>query len=185
MKHKNVREWDPKPYIKFVSDSRSEEAAINCGEKRGEMIRKSLYKSMFGTYLEMKHNKVDDLDIYLWLRLWYENIDEFDRYSNIDLQTDSNDYLGAKAYAKAIRNDFESVKKHLESARRKATESNRKSELKKAVDNAELFIAVKPDFYSVERHGKWLGKSEFDSMMNYCKEIVAQYAAVSTTLNAA
>lgn len=65
------------------------------------------------------------------------------------------------------------------------SESNAERQLKNAVNNAWLFVQVKPGIYNVERHGEYLSETEFNSMLNRCKAIVAKYAAVSTLQTAA
>lgn len=178
---KSRNDWNPEPYIDFVANSRSELTTQN----RRRMVYKTVRKSMFGCYWEMHRNSVSDIDVYMWLRLWFENVDEFDRISNANLAVNESDFRGPKAYAKSLRDEIKSIKNHIESAARKETENNRNRELKKAHDEAVLFMNVSKDFYRVERHGEFLSQSEYNSMVQFCKEIVAKYAAVSTLYSAA
>lgn len=181
-----TQEIDFEKYIGNVALKRARIAFRNGGQKRADRVYNSVYNSMVGSLNDMLDNNVDDYDAYLWLRLWYENIDEFDRpvsYSNLAVK--ESDFRGPKAYANYLRNEIKSIKKHIESARRKETESNRKSELNKALNEARDFLSVSPGIYDVNRHGEWLSEKEFNSLVQFCKEIVARYAAVSTTQIAA
>lgn len=174
-------DWNPEPYIDFVANSRAEMTTQN----RRRMVYKTVRKSMFGCYWEMHRNSVSDIDVYMWLRLWFENVDEFHRINNEDLRCDSVVKCGSKLFAHSIIDDFKSIQNHIESAWRKDTKNNRKRMLKNALNEAEIFIAVKPDFYDEGRHGEYLSKSEFDSMLVRCKEIIAKYAVVSALETAA
>ena len=55
------------------------------------------------------------------------------------------------------------------------SEKNKGIIVKSMVDMCYTFVAVEPDFYDEERHGKYLPKSEFNSMVNKCNEIISQF----------
>lgn len=94
--------------------------------------------------------------------------------------------FGPECWAKYTVDEYENIlKKVSDSLHGNKSESNAKRQLKTAVDKAWLFVRVKPGIYDVEKHGEWISESEFNSMLNKCKEIVAKYAAVSTTQKAA
>lgn len=185
MKTKFTHTFNAEKYIESVAYSKADSAYKRSGQKRADFV--------YDFYMRKGLNLWSDLcaempwfEAEKWLRLWFGNEDTFDRPNPTtnDVAKDRA-FVGPKAYANSLKDSINSIKNHIEKASRKASESNRNSELKKALNEAELFLSVSPDFYRVERHGKWLSETEYNSMLEYCKEIVAEFAAVSTLETAA
>lgn len=90
---------------------------------------------------------------------------------------------GPECWAKNAINDFENIRgKVRDSLHGDKSETNRKKQLEKAVRSAASFVAIKPCFYDVKRHGKWISETMFEYMVNYCRETVRRYAAVSAAV---
>lgn len=181
----NFHTFNARNYIENVAYKRADSAYRRSGQKRADFV--------YDFYMRKGLNLWADLcaempwyEAEKWLRLWFGNEDTFDRPDPSPSQVAKDrDFVGPKAYTNSLKDKINSIKNHIEKASRKETENNRKSELKKALNEADLFMSVSPTFYRVKRHGEWLSESEFNSMMQYCKEIVARYAAVSAISYAA
>lgn len=79
-------------------------------------------------------------------------------------------------WANSVKDDFKTILKKLNDfTKGTKSEKNKGSVLKSMVDMCNIFVTVKPGFYSEERHGKYLPKSEFNSMLQKCGEIVSQF----------
>lgn len=181
----NFHTFNAKNYIENVAYKRADSAYRRSGQKRADFV----YDFNMRKGLNLWADLCAEMPWYeaeKWLRLWFGNEDTFDRPDPSSNQVAKDrEFVGPKAYTNSLKDKINSIKNHIEKASRKETESNRNSELKKALNEADLFMSVSPTFYRVERHGRWLSETEFNSMMQYCKEIVARYTAVSAISYAA
>lgn len=122
-------------------------------------------------------------DAMVWLRKYFEETEVKPR---LNVAHKSVMVPGPECWAKYTIDEYKSILKKVDdSVNGNKSESKRETQLKTAVNNARIFLSVKPDIYDKDRHGKWISESEFNSMLEKMKEIVARYAAVSTTQIAA
>ena len=164
-------------YIECVAYSKADSAYRRSGQKRADFVYNFYMRKGFKLWSDLCA-EMPWYEAEKWLRLWFGNEDTFSRPNSCHKRVANMDsYIGPKAYAKSLEDKIESIKNHVLKAPGKGTETNRKSELKKAVDEAELFLSVSPTIYSAKRHGEWLSETDFCSMMQFCKETVARYAA--------
>lgn len=178
--------FDAEKYIESVAYSRANRAYKRAGQSRADYVYETQKNIGMRLWFDLRH----DLPWYeaeIWLRKQFGNeYEETAEKSVVKSGSDNGLKPGAECWAKYTIDEYKSIlKKVADSVSGNKSENNAKRQLKTAVNNAELFVRVKPDFYDVKRHGEWISESEFNSMLETCKEIVAKYAAVSTLESAA
>lgn len=118
-----------------------------------------------------------------WLRKYFE---ETPAKPRLNVAHKSVIVPGAECWAKYTVDEYNSILKKVDdSLSGNKSESKRKMQLKTAVNNAWIFVKVKPDIYDVNRHGEWISESKFSSMLKTMKEIISKYEVVPTTQIAA
>lgn len=174
--------FDAQSYIESIAYSRANKAFKRSGQTRADYVYKTYTKSGLKLWADLTA-KMPWYEAEKWLRLWFGNEDTFDRpIQGVKKVSDSGLKPGPECWAKYTLSEYKSILKKVDdSLNGNKSESKREMQLKTAVNNAMVFISVKPDIYDVKRHGKWISESEFNSMLETLKEIVAQYAAVSST----
>lgn len=186
MKTKFTHTFNAQSYIESVAYSKANKAYQRSGQKRAD----SVYKTYMGSGLKLwayLTSKMPWYEAEKWLRLKFGNEDTFDRPIQAEKRVPNSGLKpGAECWAKSVIDDYKSiVKKIADFEHGTKSESNRQRILKNALNEAQIFLSVKPDIYDVGKHGKWISESEFNSMLEKMKETVAQYAAVPTTQIAA
>lgn len=182
MTYNSHHRFDAQSYIERMAYSKAEKTYINRGQIEADKV--------YGKYIKIGQRLWSDLcrslpwyEAEKWLRLQLGNEDTFDRpIQEVKKVSDSELKPGPGCWAKSVIDDYKSiVKKVADFEHGTKSESNRQRILKNALNEAQIFLSVKPDIYDENRHGKWISESEFNSMLRTLKEIVAQYAAVSTS----
>lgn len=178
--------FDAEKYIESVAYSRANRAYKRAGQSRADYVYETQKNIGMRLWFDLRH----DLPWYeaeIWLRKQFGNErGETAEKSAAKPIVKSELRPGPEMYAKSVIDDYKNiVKKVADYEHGNKSENNRKRILKNALNEAQLFLSVEPDFYRAERHGKWLSQSEFNSMLQSCKEIIAKYAVVSTLETAA
>ena len=168
--------FDVKRYIENVAYNKANRAYKRHGQKRADLV--------YNTYMRIGWNLWDDLTHDL---PWYEaEIWMRKQFGNEDLNKSSETScisvakpilkLGPQMWANSVKEDYKVILKKLNDfLHGTKIEKNKGIIVKSMVDMCHTFVAVEPGFYSEERHGKYLPKSEFNSMVEQCKNIISQF----------
>lgn len=168
--------FNVKRYIENVAYNKSNKAYKRHGQKRADFV--------YQTYMEIGWRLWDDLTHDL---PWYEA--EFwmrKRFGNEDLNEPSETSCvpvskpclkpGPQMWVNSVKDDYKNILKKLNDfLHGLKSEKNKGIIVKSMMDMCYTFVAVEPDFYDEKRHGKYLPKLEFDSMMKKCNEIITQF----------
>lgn len=173
-------------YVESVAYFKANKAFRSGGQSRADYI----YNMMMNNGMTLWHDLTARMSWYeaeKWLRLEFGFEDTFDRPKPSANRVAKQDFKpGAECWADYTINEYKDILKKLsDSLHGNKSGSNAERQLKNAVNNAWLFVQVKPGIYNVERHGKWISESEFSSMLESCKEIISKYEVVSTIQTAA
>lgn len=186
MTTKFTHTFNAQSYIESVAYSRANKAFKRSGQQRADYVYKTYTKSGLKLWAYLIR-RLPWYEAEKWFRLWYGKEEVFGTPKDASNEASKPcTKPGPECWAKYTIDEYKSILKKVDdSVNGNKSESKRETQLKTAVNNAKIFLSVKPDLYDKNRHGKWISESEFNSMLEKMKEIVARYAAVSTTLNAA
>lgn len=173
--------FDARNYIESVAYSKAERSYRRSGQSRADFVFETYMKAGLKMWADLT-KQTTWKEAEKWLRLWFGKENVFMAQTSHENAKATGLKPGPKCWAKYTVDEYKSILKKVDdSLNGSKSESNRKTQLKTAVNSAVTFLDVKPWIYEKERHGKWISESEFGSMLKTMKEIVAEYAAVSTT----
>lgn len=164
--------FNVKRYIENVAYNKANEAYKRNGQKRADFV--------YNTYMRIGWRLWDDLTRDL---PWYEaEIWMRKQFGNEPTETSCNSVAkpclkpGPQMWVYSVKDDYKTIIKKLNDfLHGLKSEKNKGIIVKSMVDMCHTFVAVEPGFYDEERHGKFLSKSEFDYMINQCKNIISQF----------
>lgn len=168
--------FNVKRYIENVAYNKANKAYKKHGQKRADYV--------YQTYMRIGWRLWDDLTRSL---PWYEAEFWFRKqFGNEDLNKSSETScnktpkpclkLGPQMWVNSVKDDYKVILKKLNDFMHGLkSEKNKGIIVKSMVDMCYTFVAVKPGFYDEKRHGKYLPKSEFNSMLQKCNEIISQF----------
>ena len=159
----NFRGFDVESYIENVAYNKADKAYKRYGQKRADFVYQTVTN-------------------YGW-RLWNDLTRNLgNEVLNDTTETSCNQVHeaclkpGPQMWANSVKDDFKTILKKLNDfTKGTKSEKNKGFIVKSMVDMCNIFVAVEPGFYNEERHGKYLPKAEFNSMLQKCGEIVSQF----------
>lgn len=168
--------FNVKRYIENVAYNKANKAYKRSGQKRADYV--------YNTYMRIGWKLWDDLTRSLgnfqaefWFRKQFGN-----EVLNDTTETSCNKAHeaclkpGPQMWVNSVKDDYKVILKKLNDfLHGLKSEKNKGIIVKSMVDMCHTFVAVEPGFYDEERHGKFLSKSEFDYMINQCKNIISQF----------
>lgn len=186
MKVKSYNRFDVERYVESVARFRAGKALRRHGQSRADYVYQKYIEIGLNLWQDLRQT-LPEVDAAIWFPKLFGNQPKFSpAKTSENLISETGLKPGAECYAKSVIDEYKSIlKKVADFEHGTKSESNRKRVLKNAVNEAMNFVKVEPSIYRAERHGSWLSKSTFDSMLRKCKEIIAKYAAVSTMVCAA
>lgn len=168
--------FDVKRYIESVAYKKANKAYKRSGQKRADFV--------YNTYMRIGWRLWDDLthdlpwyEAEIWMRKQFGN-----ETMNEPTETSCNQAPkaclkpGPQMWVNSVKDDYKVILKKLNDfLHGLKSEKNKGIIVKSMVDMCHTFVAVEPGFYNEERHGKFLPKSEFNSMLQKCNEIISQF----------
>lgn len=178
--------FDVKSYIENVAYNKANKVYKRHGQKRADYVYQTCMDYGWRLWDDLTRS-LYDYQAEFWFRKQFGNEDLNDPSETSCIPAPkASAKTGPECWAKNALHEYsEIIEKVNDSLHGNKGENNAKRQLQNAVSKALDFIDIKPDFYDVERHGKWISKSEFNSMLRNLEEMVAKYAAVSTPVYAA
>ena len=172
----NFRGFDVASYIENVAYNKANKTYKRYGQKRADSVYQTVtnygWRLWDGLTLSL-----NDFEAEIWFRKQFGN-----EVLNEPLEAGCNQAHeaclkpGPQMWVNSVRDDFRIILKKLHDfTKGKKSEKNKGFIVKSMVDMCNIFIAVEPDFYEEERHGKYLPKAEFNSMLQKCGEIISQF----------
>lgn len=168
--------FNVKSYIESVAYNKANEAYKRHGQKRADFV--------YNTYMRVGWKLWDDLthdlpwyEAEIWMRKQFGN-EDLNNPSETNCVPVAKPCLkpGPQMWVNSVKDDYKVILKKLNDfLHGLKSEKNKGIIVKSMVDMCHTFVAVEPGFYDEERHGKFLSKSEFDYMINQCKNIISQF----------
>ena len=172
----NFNRFDVASYIEYVAYNKANKAYKRYGQKRADFVYQTATNYGWRLWDDLTRN-LNDFDAEIWFRKQFGN-----EVLNDTTETSCNQARkaclkpGPQMWANSVKDDFKTILKKLNDfTHGKKSEKNKGFIVKSMVDMCNIFVAVEPDFYNEERHGKYLPKSEFNSMLQKCGEIISQF----------
>ena len=163
-------------YIEKVAYNKANKAYKRYGQKRADSVYQTVTNYGWRLWDDLTRN-LNDFDAEIWFRKQFGN-----EVLNDTKETSCNQARkaclkpGPQMWANSVKDDFRIILKKLNDfTHGKKSEKNKGFIVKSLVDMCNIFIAVEPDFYDENRHGKYLPKSEFNSMLQKCGEIISMF----------
>lgn len=172
----NFRRFDVANYIEYVAYNKANKTYKRYGQKRADSVYQTVTNYGWRLWDDLTHN-LNGFDAEIWFRKQFGN-----EVLNDTKETSCNQTRkaclkpGPKMWANSVRDDFRIILKKLHDfTHGKKSEKNKGFIVKSMVDMCNIFVAVEPGFYNEKRHGKYLPKAEFNSMLQKCGEIISQF----------
>ena len=172
----NFRGFDVESYIENVAYNKADKAYKRHGQKRADYVFQTVKDYGWRLWDDLT-NSFNGFYAEIWFRKLFGN-----EVLNEPLEAGCNQAHeaclkpGPKMWANSVRDDFRIILKKLHDfTHGTKSEKNKGFIVKSMVDMCNIFIAVEPGFYEEERHGKYLPKAEFNSMIKRCDEIISQF----------
>lgn len=168
--------FDVRRYIEDVAYNRANKAYKRHGQKRANYVYNTCMDYGWRLWDDLTH----DLPWYeaeIWFRKQFGN-EDLNSPSETSCIPEPKPCLkpGPQMWVNSVKDDFKTILKKLDDfLHGTKIEKNKEIIVKSMVDMCNTFVAVEPDFYNEERHDKFLPKSEFNSMMKKCNEIISQF----------
>ena len=163
-------------YIENVAYNKANKAYKRHGQKRADSVYKTVTNYGWRLWDDLTRN-LNDFQAECWFRKQFGN-----EVLNDTTETSCNQAHkaclkpGPQMWANSVKDDFKTILKKLNDfTKGTKSEKNKSFIVKSMVDMCNIFVAVEPDFYDEERHGKYLPKAEFNSMLKKCGEIISQF----------
>lgn len=163
-------------YIENVAYNKANKAYKRHGQTRADFVYQTVTNYGWRLWDDLTHN-LNGFDAEIWFRKQFGN-----EVLNEPTETSCNQVHkaclkpGPQMWANSVKDDFRIILKKLHDfTHGKKSEKNKGFIVKSMVDMCNIFVAVEPGFYDEERHGKYLPKSEFNSMLQKCGEIISQF----------
>lgn len=168
--------FDVKSYIENVAYNKANKAYKRHGQKRADYV--------YNTCINHGWRLWDDLTRSLpwyeaetWMRKQFGN-EDLNKPSETSCTSVAKPCLkpGPQMWVNSIKDDYKVILKKLNDfLHGTKIEKNKGIIVKSMVDMCHTFVVVEPGFYNEERHGKYLPKAEFNSMLQKCGEIISQF----------
>ena len=172
----NFNRFDVASYIENVAYNRANKAYRRHGQMRADSVYQTVTNYGWRLWDDLTNN-LNDFDAEIWFRKQFGN-----EVLNDTKETSCNQAHeaclkpGPQMWANSVKDDFKTILKKLHDfTKGTKSEKNKGFIVKSMVDMCNTFLAVEPDFYNEERHGKYLPKNEFCSMLQKCGEIISQF----------
>ena len=172
----NFRGFDVASYIENVAYNKANKTYKRYGQKRADSVYQTVTNYGWRLWDDLTRN-LNGFDAEIWFRKQFGN-----EVLNDTTETSCNQARkaclkpGPQMWANSVKDDFKTILKKLNDfTHGKKSEKNKGFIVKSMVDMCNIFVAVEPDFYNEERHGKYLPKTEFNSMLQKCSEIISQF----------
>lgn len=172
----NFRGFDVASYIENVAYNKANKTYKRYGQKRADSVYQTV--TNYGWRLwDGLTRSLNDFEAEIWFRKLFGN-----EVLNEPLEAGCNQAHeaclkpGPQMWVNSVRDDFRIILKKLHDfTKGKKSEKNKGFIVKSMVDMCNIFVAVEPDFYNENRHGKYLPKAELNSMLQRCGEIISQF----------
>lgn len=168
--------FNVRSYIENVAYNKANKAYKRSGQKRADYV--------YQTYMENGWRLWGDLtrslpwyEAEIWMRKQFGN-EAMNEPTETSCKPAPKACLkpGPQMWINSVKDDYKVILKKLNDFMHGLkSEKNKGIIVKSMVDMCHTFVAVEPDFYDEKRHGKYLPKSEFNSMVNKCNEIISQF----------
>ena len=172
----NFRGFDVESYIENVAYNKADKAYKRHGKKRADFVYQTVKNYGWRLWDDLTLS-LNDFQAEYWFRKQFGN-----EVLNDTTETSCNKAHeaclkpGPQMWANSVKDDFKTILKKLNDfTHGKKSEKNKSFIVKSMVDLCNIFVAVEPDFYDENRHGKYMHKSEFDSMLQKCGEIISMF----------
>jgi len=172
----NFNRFDVASYIENVAYNKANKAYKRHGQKRADSVYQTVTDYGWRLWNDLTLN-LNDFDAEIWFRKQFGN-----EVLNDTTETSCNKArkaclkFGPEMWANSVKDDFKTILKKLNDfTHGKKSEKNKGFIVKSMVDMCNIFVAVEPGFYNEKRHGKYLPKTEFNSMLQKCGEIISQF----------
>jgi hypothetical protein len=172
----NFRKFDVASYIENVAYNKANKAYKRYGQKRADSVYQTVTNYGWRLWNDLTRS-LNGFQAEYWFRKQFGN-----EVLNEPSETSCNQTRkaclkpGPEMWANSVKDDFKTILKKLNDfTKGTKSEKNKGFIVKSLVDMCNIFVAVEPDFYNEERHGKYLPKSEFNSMLQKCGEIISQF----------
>jgi hypothetical protein len=168
--------FDVKRYIENIAYNKANVAYKRSGQKRADYV----YNTCINHGWRLWDDLTRDLPWYeaeIWFRKQFGN-EVLNEPSEMSCISVAKPCLkpGPQMWVNSVREDYKVILKKLNDfLHGTKIEKNKGIIVKSMVDMCHTFVAVEPTFYREERHGKYLPKSEFNSMLQKCNEIISQF----------
>ena len=172
----NFRGFDVASYIEKVAYNRANKAYRRHGQKRADSVYQTVTNYGWRLWNNLTHD-LNDFDAEVWFRKQFGN-EDLNKVSETNFNQACKACLepGPQMWVNSVKDDFKTILKKLHDfTKGTKSEKNKGFIVKSLVDMCNIFVAVEPGFYDEKRHGKYLPKSEFDSMLKKCGEIISQF----------
>lgn len=177
--------FDVKRYIENVAYNKANKAYKRHGQKRADYVYQMCMDYGWRLWDEFSRLRFWDEIHHKWnyslAEFWFRK-----QFGNEDLNEPSETSYdqtpkaclkpGPQMWVNSVKDDYKTILKKLDDfLHGLKSEKNKGIIVKSMVYMCHTFVAVEPGFYNEERHGKFLPKPEFDSMVNRCNEIISQF----------
>ena len=172
----NFRKFDVASYIENVAYNKANKAYKRHGQKRADSVYQTVTNYGWRLWNDLTRN-LNDFDAEIWFRKQFGNeVLNDTKETNFNQTHKACLKFGPEMWANSVKDDFRIILKKLNDfTHGKKSEKNKSFIVKSMVDMCNIFVAVEPGFYDEKRHGKYMPKAEFDSMLQKCGEIVSQF----------
>lgn len=172
----NFNRFNVGSYIENVAYNKADKAYKRHGQKRADFVYQTVKNYGWRLWDDLT-NSLNGNQAEYWFRKQFGN-----EGLNEPLEAGCNQAHeaclkpGPQMWANSVKDDFKTILKKLNDfTHGKKSEKNKGFIVKSMVDMCNMFVAVEPGFYNEERHGKYLPKAEFNSMLQRCGEIISQF----------
>lgn len=168
--------FDVKRYIENVAYNKANVAYKRSGQKRADYVYNTCINHGWRLWDDLTRS-LSDFQAEFWFRKQFGNEDLNEpSEKSCDQAPKACLKPGPQMWVNSVKDDYKVILKKLNDFMHGLkSEKNKGIIVKSMVDMCYTFVHVEPTFYDEKRHGKYLSKSEFDSMMNKCNEIISKF----------
>jgi hypothetical protein len=168
--------FDVKSYIENVAYNKANKAYKRHGQKRADYVYQTCMENGWRLWDDLTRS-LGDFQAEFWFRKQFGN-EDMNEPSETSCDHAPKPCLkpGPQMWVNSVKDDYKVILKKLNDfLHGLKSEKNKGFIVKSMVDMCHIFVAVEPGFYNEERHGKFLSKPEFDSMLQKCNEIISKF----------
>ena len=168
--------FDVKRYIENIAYNKANVAYKRSSQKRADYV----YNTCSNHGWRLWDDLTRSLGVFqaeFWMRKQFGN-EDLNEPSETSCDQAPKPCLkpGPQMWVNSVKDDFRVILDKLNDLLYSKKEPQNKAKIVPTmIDLCYQFVSVEPTFYREERHGKYLPKNEFDSMLKKCNEIISQF----------